>query len=179
MWPRKLLRFFELDSRRRQPISSTIFVGNLSFDTTEEELHAVLAEIDSAVRVRLGKDRVTGRPRGFAFAEFSDPTRAADAITSRQPVRRVRSSRRPPPRPPSRWKASKSRTTEPSTARAEVAAGCAPRSAAFARPSAGFVGAEGRGGKWRFLRCSWDTGSSLPSSSRASIIATPPTGCSP
>jgi len=40
----------------------------------------VLAEVDSAVRVRLGKDRVTGRPRGFAFAEFSDPTRAADAI---------------------------------------------------------------------------------------------------
>jgi RNA recognition motif-containing protein len=40
----------------------------------------VLAEVDPAVRVRLGKDRVTGRPRGFAFAEFSDPTRAADAI---------------------------------------------------------------------------------------------------
>ena len=32
------------------------------------------------MRVRLGKDRVTGRPRGFAFAEFSDSTRAADAI---------------------------------------------------------------------------------------------------
>ncbi|TMA39150.1 MAG: hypothetical protein E6J79_04335 [Deltaproteobacteria bacterium] len=61
-------------------MSSTIFVGNLSFDTTEEELHAVLAEIDPGVRVRLGKDRMTGRPRGFAFAEFSDATRAADAI---------------------------------------------------------------------------------------------------
>jgi len=40
----------------------------------------VLAEVEPAVRVRLGKDRVTGRPRGFAFAEFSDATRAADAI---------------------------------------------------------------------------------------------------
>jgi cold-inducible RNA-binding protein len=40
----------------------------------------VLADADPAVRVRLGMDRVTGKPRGFAFAEFSDPARAADAI---------------------------------------------------------------------------------------------------
>jgi len=32
------------------------------------------------VRVRIGTDRVTGRPRGFAFAQFSDAARAADAI---------------------------------------------------------------------------------------------------
>ena len=40
----------------------------------------VLAEADPSVRVRLGMDRVTGKPRGFAFAEFTDPARAADAI---------------------------------------------------------------------------------------------------
>jgi RNA recognition motif-containing protein len=40
----------------------------------------VLADVDPTVRVRLGTDRVTGRPRGFAFAQFSDPARAADAI---------------------------------------------------------------------------------------------------
>jgi cold-inducible RNA-binding protein len=61
-------------------ISSTIFVGNLPFETTEDELRAVLAEADPAVRVRLGMDRVTGKPRGFAFAEFSDAAHAADAI---------------------------------------------------------------------------------------------------
>jgi RNA recognition motif-containing protein len=37
-------------------------------------------EADAAVRVRIGKDRVTGKPRGFAFAEFSDAAHAADAI---------------------------------------------------------------------------------------------------
>jgi cold-inducible RNA-binding protein len=61
-------------------ISSTIFVGNLPFDTTEEELRAVLAEADASVRVRLGMDRATGKPRGFAFAEFTDAAHAADAI---------------------------------------------------------------------------------------------------
>jgi cold-inducible RNA-binding protein len=40
----------------------------------------VLADADPAVRVRIGTDRMTGKPRGFAFAEFSDPARAADAI---------------------------------------------------------------------------------------------------
>src|SRR4029077_9579294 len=58
----------------------TIFIGNLSFETTEEELRTVLTDVDPGVRVRLGTDRVTGRPRGFAFAQFSDPARAADAI---------------------------------------------------------------------------------------------------
>jgi RNA recognition motif-containing protein len=40
----------------------------------------VLAEADPSVRVRLGMDRATGKPRGFAFAEFTDAARAADAI---------------------------------------------------------------------------------------------------
>jgi RNA recognition motif-containing protein len=40
----------------------------------------VLTEVDPQVRVRIGKDKMTGKSRGFAFAEFSDATRAADAI---------------------------------------------------------------------------------------------------
>jgi RNA recognition motif-containing protein len=77
--PASCYRFWELDPQEAT-ISSTIFIGNLSFDTTEAELRTVLTEVDPAVRVRIGMDRVTGRPRGFAFAEFSDSTRAADAI---------------------------------------------------------------------------------------------------
>lgn len=40
----------------------------------------MLTEVDARVRVRLGMDRATGKPRGFAFAEFSDAAKAADAI---------------------------------------------------------------------------------------------------
>ncbi len=40
----------------------------------------MLADADPAVRVRMGMDRMTGKPRGFAFAEFSDAARAADAM---------------------------------------------------------------------------------------------------
>jgi RNA recognition motif-containing protein len=88
-------------------ISSTIFIGNLSFESTEEELRGVLVEIDPGVRVRLGKDRMTGKPRGFAFAEFSDPARAADAIRRFDSFelrgRRLRvndADDKPPPRAP-------------------------------------------------------------------------------
>jgi RNA recognition motif-containing protein len=40
----------------------------------------VLVDVDPGVRVRIGTDRATGKPRGFAFAQFSDPAKAADAI---------------------------------------------------------------------------------------------------
>ena len=71
----------QIDSHPKEAtISSTIFIGNLSFETTEDELRTVLVDVDPGVRVRLGTDRVTGRSRGFAFAQFSDAARAADAI---------------------------------------------------------------------------------------------------
>jgi cleavage stimulation factor subunit 2 len=67
----------------------------------------VLAEVDPGVRVRLGMDRVTGRPRGFAFAQFSDDARAADAIRRFDSYelrgRRLRvndADDKPPPRAP-------------------------------------------------------------------------------
>lgn len=40
----------------------------------------MLIDVDPDVRVRVGMDRATGRSRGFAFAEFTDAARAADAI---------------------------------------------------------------------------------------------------
>ena len=67
----------------------------------------MLTDVDPAVRVRLGMDRVTGRPRGFAFAEFSDAARAADAIRRFDAFelrgRRLRvndADDKPPPRAP-------------------------------------------------------------------------------
>jgi RNA recognition motif-containing protein len=67
----------------------------------------MLVEVDPRVRVRLGMDRMTGKPRGFAFAEFSDATMAADAIRRFDSVelrgRRLRvndADDKPPPRAP-------------------------------------------------------------------------------
>jgi RNA recognition motif-containing protein len=62
-------------------ISTKVFVGNLSFSTTKEELTTLLNEAGRVVNVHLPTDRETGRPRGFAFVEFSQPGEAADAIT--------------------------------------------------------------------------------------------------
>jgi RNA recognition motif-containing protein len=63
--------------------------------------------VDPAVRIRIGLDRVTGKARGFAFAEFSDAARAADAIRRFDAYelrgRRLRvndADDKPPPRAP-------------------------------------------------------------------------------
>jgi RNA recognition motif-containing protein len=65
---------------RRGTIPAKIFVGNLNFKTTKDELVEVLAEAGRVVDVHLPTDRETGRPRGFAFVEFSNDAEAADAI---------------------------------------------------------------------------------------------------
>src|SRR5204862_2899257 len=65
---------------KERVISNKIFVGNLSFTTTEQELSQVLAEAGRVVRVHIGTDRETGRSRGFAFVEYGTDTEAADAI---------------------------------------------------------------------------------------------------
>ncbi len=61
-------------------ISNKIFVGNLSFETTEQELARLLSEIGRVVRVHVGTDRETGRSRGFAFVEFPSELEATEAI---------------------------------------------------------------------------------------------------
>ena len=57
-----------------------IFVGNLAFTTTEEQLHTIFSEVGRVVRVRMVSDIETGKPRGFAFVEFEDPQAALSAI---------------------------------------------------------------------------------------------------
>lgn len=71
----------ELLGLKGAAISTKVFVGNLSFSTTKEELTTLLTEAGRVVNVHLPTDRETGRPRGFAFVEFSQPGEAADAIT--------------------------------------------------------------------------------------------------
>jgi cold-inducible RNA-binding protein len=57
-----------------------IFVGNLSYQTTQEDLHAAFATYGSVERVNMITDRDTGQPRGFAFVEMSDQQGAQAAI---------------------------------------------------------------------------------------------------
>ena len=57
-----------------------IFVGNLAFNTTEEQIHQSFSELGRVVKVRMVNDLDTGKPRGFAFVEFEDPQAALSAI---------------------------------------------------------------------------------------------------
>ena len=57
-----------------------IYVGNLSFKATEDDIEDAFAEFGSVTSVNIIKDRDTGRSRGFAFVEMSDGREARDAI---------------------------------------------------------------------------------------------------
>jgi RNA recognition motif-containing protein len=61
-------------------MSTKLFVGNLSFNTTENALHDAFAAHGTVVEADLMVDRVTGRPRGFAFVTMSSPEEAQRAI---------------------------------------------------------------------------------------------------
>ena len=58
-----------------------MFVGNLSFDVTREELIEAFGAAGKVVDAKVPTDRETGRPRGFAFVEFEDDEAAAKSIT--------------------------------------------------------------------------------------------------
>ncbi|MEY3870540.1 MAG: hypothetical protein RLZZ338_4434 [Cyanobacteriota bacterium] len=58
----------------------SIYVGNLSYEVTEDALTSVFAEYGSVKRVQLPKDRETGRLRGFAFVEMSSEAEELAAI---------------------------------------------------------------------------------------------------
>ena len=62
-------------------MGSRLYVGNLSWDTTEDTLRAALSEGGRTVRdIHMVTDRETGRPRGFAFAEMGNDQEAQAAI---------------------------------------------------------------------------------------------------
>lgn len=66
--------------QQQQQLKHDIFVGNLAFNTTEEQLHQTFSEIGRVIKVRMVTDVETGKPRGFAFVEFEDPQAALSAI---------------------------------------------------------------------------------------------------
>lgn len=58
----------------------SIYVGNLSYEVTQEDLTAVFAEYGSVKRVQLPSDRETGRMRGFGFVEMGSDAEESAAI---------------------------------------------------------------------------------------------------
>ena len=61
-------------------MSTKLFVGNLSFNTTENDLQDAFAAHGTVVEANLMVDRVSGRPRGFAFVTMGTPEEAQKAI---------------------------------------------------------------------------------------------------
>jgi len=59
-----------------------IFVGNLNFGATEESIRSLFEPYGAVERVNLVTDRDTGRSRGFAFVEMTDPGQADRAIAA-------------------------------------------------------------------------------------------------
>ena len=52
-------------------MAKNLYVGNMSFSTTEDTLREVFSQYGTVTKVQLIMDRETGRPRGFAFVEMS------------------------------------------------------------------------------------------------------------
>jgi|SRR5881227_1816428 cold-inducible RNA-binding protein len=61
---------------------TNIFVGNLSFQTTQDELFAAFSQFGSVERVNIVTDRDSGQSRGFAFVEMTERRDAENAIAS-------------------------------------------------------------------------------------------------
>jgi cold-inducible RNA-binding protein len=61
-------------------MSTKLFVGNLSFNTTENDLQDAFAAFGTVVEANLMMDRATNRPRGFGFVTMSTPEEAQKAI---------------------------------------------------------------------------------------------------
>jgi RNA recognition motif-containing protein len=61
-------------------MESKLYVGNLSYNTTEEELRVLFSQAGNVKSVALIKDRETGRSKGFAFVEMNSSDEAQKAI---------------------------------------------------------------------------------------------------
>jgi len=59
-----------------------LFIGNMSFQTTEGDLRALFEPYGEITRIHIVQDRETGQPRGFAFVEVADDAEAAKAISA-------------------------------------------------------------------------------------------------
>ena len=89
-------------------MSKRIYVGNMSFQTTEDELRTLFSEFGEVASVTIITDRETGRPRGFGFVEMEGADEAIAALDQKEfagrrlTVNEARPRTNPAPREP-RW----------------------------------------------------------------------------
>jgi nucleolin len=71
----------EREERTFEPAkpSSTLFIGNMSFEMSDKDLNELFRDIQNVLDVRVAIDRRTGQPRGFAHADFVDVASARKA----------------------------------------------------------------------------------------------------
>src|SRR5512135_225662 len=65
----------------RRNMESKLYVGNLPYSTTEDELRNLFSQAGTVASVALIKDRDTGQSKGFAFVEMSNQVEAEKAIS--------------------------------------------------------------------------------------------------
>ena len=61
-------------------MNNKLYVGNISFETSEADLQTLFAQAGTVETVNIIRDRDTGRPRGFGFVEMTSETDAQNAI---------------------------------------------------------------------------------------------------
>src|SRR5437660_8967249 len=86
-WSRAILKpgFWERTSQQSEAASiimgTKLFVGNLSFDVTENDLQDLFAQAGPVNSVNVMQDRATGKPRGFGFVEMATEEDTTKAIS--------------------------------------------------------------------------------------------------
>jgi len=63
-------------------MTQKVYVGNLSYNTTEDKLRTLFAEFGEITSVNMITDRDTGRPKGFAFVEMATQEAAEKSISA-------------------------------------------------------------------------------------------------
>jgi cold-inducible RNA-binding protein len=62
-------------------MNPNLYVGNLSFDASEEDLRKLFSEAGEVRSVKIVMDMYSGRPRGFGFVEMASPDEAEKAVS--------------------------------------------------------------------------------------------------
>ena len=69
------------DLTRKVTVGTRLFIGNLSFETSQQQIQEAFAAAGEVREVALPTDRETGRPRGFAFVTMANEQSAQNAIS--------------------------------------------------------------------------------------------------